>query len=244
MAKYDSVDRLMDLATNKAVPRTERNPAEDALGETIVPSETPAATDAVEPGMDPLAASVMATEPGLPRQEATVHQPESQRSTALGQPRITPAERGRQLLSALRPFLPAVGGALRLVDHGAAQAAARLLPMLGGISFPAAGPAPAAQANAPTQEDGARLSELLLSMDKRQRDTVEELKKTRAALDLAEEQIRRLREGLERTVAEQGALSHLTHQLADRSRVLTAASVILFMLVVAEVVLLAIFLHR
>ncbi len=222
MAKYDAVDRLMDLATDKPAP------VKNEQARTVEESGEP---DAIEV----LAERVAATEPTLP---------EAARKTAtLVVPRATPAERGRQLLGALRPFLPVVGGALRMIDHGAVQAVARLLPLLGSAPLPGltAGPAPSPATSAEGQQ---ALSDLLAAFDKRDTATAEELKAQEARLSAVEEQMRRAREAVERMSSEQGAQSNRLREVTDRARLLTAAVIILLMLAVAEMVLLLIFMHR
>ena len=223
MAKYDAVDRLMKMATEEtpaakgagrgrpmvAPPDAERD-AEGVLEAKIVARE-------------PVATGVVITPPAPPMPPAD-------------DPASSSLDRGRQLLGALRPFLPAVGSALRLVDHGAVQAVARLLPMLGNLG----GSAP--QASPVDARD--RMAEALAASEKRYTAMGAELNEYKGRVEGVEEGQRRLRELLERSVAEQGSLTHTLHQLADRSRLLSATVIILVMLVVAELVLLTITLHR
>ncbi len=194
MAKFDAVDRLMKLATERAASGGGRD-AERVLEEQVT-----------------------GTEPGVP--------------LAAPKPVESKGERGRQLLGALRPLLPAAGFALRRVEHPAAQAVARLLPLLNSVR------AAAAAQPAPTPipvPDAFRMERSALEG---------ELKTIQSRVDSQEEQLRRTREGLERIAAEQGSLSHLVHGLADRSRLLTAAVVLLLVLQIAEIVLLAVYLRR
>ena len=232
MAKYDSVDRLMKLATEQPTPspslkeapegarraagRADERPGADA--EAVL--ETEVSRTERMPSSGPVPPGAATTSPQLP----------------LAQPEVSAAERGRQLLGALRPFLPAVGSALRLVDHGAVQAVARMLPMLGTL-----GTTPAAK---DPKADQQKWTESLQAGEQRHNELAAELKAQKQRTELLEEQLRRQRENLERTVAEQGSLSRQLHQLADRSRLLTATTIILVMVVAAELVLLVIFLHR
>ena len=214
MAKYDAVDRLMRMA-----------------------AATPAKSGATQMERDAeavLEAKIAAAEP-LPHAAPAP----TLQSHALAPAGSTPAERGRQILGALRPFLPAVGSALRLVDHGAVQALARLLPVLGNVgSYGGGVPAPG------TTAATLAPAEALAHAEEQQKALLEQLTGFRSRLDSAEEQMRRMRENLERTVAEQGSLAHQAHKSADRIRLLTAAVIILGMMVVAALVLAGISLHR
>jgi 3-dehydroquinate dehydratase/shikimate dehydrogenase len=185
--------------------------------------------------LDVLAAQVTATEPQPPTfSEAATE------TAALAVPRTTPGERGRQLLGALRPFLPVLGGALRMVDHGAVQAVARLLPLFEGA------PAGAQRASTPAsaRADQPALAALLATLEKHDAATTDALKEQGLRLTAAEDHIKRVRESVERMVAEEGAMSNRLREVTDRARLLTAGVIILFMLAVAEMVLLMIFLHR
>lgn len=255
MAKYDAVDRLMSLATDKPTAPKDvsiLHGGESPVTDTEVsPVREMAATDAeLSDAEAVLEAKVSAGERPAPAVAAAgaaraAEAPQVQ-STALAHPRPTAGERGRQLLGALRPFLPAVGGALRMVDHGAVQAVARLLPLLGSVGgvTMAAGAMGSGASSQESAAEKAQLVELLTAADKHHQEMTAELLKLRTQSETHDEQLRRLRDGLERTVAEQGSLSHLAHQLADRSKLLTSAVIILMMLVIAEMVMLWIFLHR
>ncbi len=175
--------------------------------------------------------------------EATVHEaplvagvglPKSR--TEVLAPRTTQADRARQILGAIRPFLPVVGGALRMFDHGAAQAASRLLPLLAG-----SGPAAAPSKSSSDEEAGLAL---LASLEK-------ERNAMRADLDLCKEQLRsheerlvKLREALTRTLADHDGMQRSLKQLTDRNRLLTAGVVILLMLMIAGVVLFEVNVHH
>jgi uncharacterized coiled-coil DUF342 family protein len=89
-----------------------------------------------------------------------------------------------------------------------------------------------------------QLTQIFSGIEKQQAETAEELKKYKQRTDHLEEVMRRTRDSLERTVAEQNALNHLLRQMRDRSRLLTAGVVILLMLVVAEMALLVFVLHK
>jgi septal ring factor EnvC (AmiA/AmiB activator) len=123
-----------------------------------------------------------------------------------------------------------------MFDHGAAQAASRLLPLLAG-SGPAAAPAK------PSVDEEAALA-LLASLEK-ERNTM------RADLDLCKEQLRsheerlvKLREALTRTLADHDGIQRNLKQLTDRNRLLTAGLVILSMLMIAGVVLFEVSVHH
>lgn len=224
MSKYDSVDRLMEMATEKAVPAKSLHPQpviEERDAETV------------------LAQQMMATEAELPKPADLDREPK----TELGPPKMTRGERGRQLLGALRPFLPVVGGALRMIDHGAVQAVARLLPLLGGAagaSVPGGG-GPAANSAAEAHE---QLAKMLTAFDQQQLAIAEELKSYKQRIGILDDQLRRTRESLERTAGEQNAQSNTLRLLGDRSKLLTAGLVILLMLVITQMVLFVIYMHR
>ena len=254
MGKNDAVDRMMSLATEKVPPsRKAASPGNEA-GAGTAQAGAGTAIDA----RAVLEARVVASEPAVPAAarerlpvEKSLHQKEAitetPTETSLGRPRVPPGERGRQLLGALRPFLPAVGGALRMIDHGAAQAAARLLPLLGSVGPAApAGPSVSPLAGHVESRPGepSALAELLTTLDKRQSGMAETLKAAGLRIDTHDEQIRRVRETAERAVVEQGSLSHRVSQLTDRSRLLTAAVLVLIMLVIVQMVLLFLYLHR
>ncbi len=209
MAKFDAVDRLLRQATERPIPS-----GDDAArkGKT--------ATSGSETGPTPVALA--------PDEAAQVVALET------GPAPHAPGERGRQLLNALRPLLPAMGGALRMVDHGGVQAVARLLPLLGSLATGSAKP-PLVAAQFPAEQGGN---------PEKQNALEGEVRLLRQRVEAQDEQLRRVREGLERTVAEQGSLAHLAHRLQDRSRLLTAGLLILLLLVIAQAVLLAIVLRH
>ncbi len=250
MGKNDAVDRMMSLATEKVPPsRKAASPGNEA-GAGAAQAGAGTAIDA----RAVLEARVVASEPAVPAAarerlpvENSLPRKETLTDASLGRPRVPPGERGRQLLGALRPFLPAVGGALRMIDHGAAQAAARLLPLLGSVGPAApAGPSVSPLAGHVESRPGepSALAELLTTLDKRQSGMAETLKAAGLRIDTHDEQIRRVRETAERAVVEQGSLSHRVSQLTDRSRLLTAAVLVLIMLVIVQMVLLFLYLHR
>lgn len=226
MAKFDAVDRLMSLATGAKTP---------AKGRTV-PSVV---------AEDRLEAQVSTSERGVPVSTTPGIEPGT---TTPVQPQVSAGDRGRQLIGAIRPFLPAVGGALRLVDHGAAQTIARLLPILGsfGSSTPNTAGSPPVGTGSATQGGGEpqSLEALLLGLNQRQVTVTEEMKALGESSSQQGEQLRRIRESQERLSAEQGSLSHLVYQLRDRSRLLTAGIVILLMLVIGQATLMVLFFHR
>ena len=256
MAKFDAVERLMSLATEKATPAKEVPPS------TAHPAGEIGDTREINDAEAVLEAKVSAGERGVPHAAAVPSGVREDVSGKAEQNRVTPSERGRQLLGALRPFLPAVSGALRMVDHGAVQAVARMLPLLGsmgeakpsnaaktnaaktsGETAASAQAAAASSRNIAEQKDQV-IGEILTAFDKRHLAMAEELKKYKVQAETHEDQLRRMRDGLERTVAEQGLLANLAHQLADRSKLLTAGIIVLLLLVAAEMVMLGIIMHR
>jgi hypothetical protein len=149
-------------------------------------------------------------------------------------PKPTQAERTRQILGALRPFLPVVGGALRLIDHGAAQAASRLLPLLAG----------AGRGLSPTkQSENAAALEALEALGKERAALRADLDAYKEQLRSHEERLMKLRDALTRTLADQDTMQLSMRRLADRNRLLTAGLVILLMLVIAEIVLMQMNFH-
>ena len=173
---------------------------------------------------------VSAAEPQAPRVAATPAAPP---------PRVAAGERARNLLGALRPMLPAVGGALRMVDHGAVQAVARLLPLLGGV-----GTGLGSSATAPAAEPAGQLAELLHTLERQQAAMAAGLSTQSAAIATSDDQIRKLRDALARVSSEQNVLVNSMDRIQDRSRLLAAAVVILLLLVLAEMAMLFVFLHH
>lgn len=151
-----------------------------------------------------------------------------------------PGQVGRQLLGNLDPLMPVLGRVLQAFPHSGiqavgrgVQAAERLLPLFRMFAGSAAR---AAEAPQPPALPGAGAE--------KQTALEGEVKDLRERLQAQENQLRRTREALERTVAEQGALAHLAHRLQERSRLLTAALLVLLVLVISQVVLLVVALHR
>ncbi len=157
----------------------------------------------------------------------------------------TPGRLGRQLLGNLDSVVPVLSRALQSFPHGGVQAVGRgvqaaerfvpLLRLFAGNATPGAVPVAAAPAAVPAAAPASAEKQAALEA---------EVRTLRERVEGQDEQLRRMREGLERTVAEQGTLSHLTHQVQDRSRLLTAGLLILLLLVIAQAVLLAVNLHR
>ncbi len=133
-----------------------------------------------------------------------------------------------RVLSALRPMLPAVTAALRMVDHGAVQAAARLLPLLAGLGTPAS-----------TSE--ATKSQALLEAGLREHR--KELDEFRSELIAVEERLTELRWKGAQVESEQTIQALGLAKLNKRVRLLTIAVVFLLPLVIALVVLLFMTLH-
>ncbi len=206
MPKYDAVDRLMALATEKRADRMPTVPATEAS--LAAPARANALPELIAPA-----------------------------STAAP----TAGDRGRRLLKAIQPILPAVAGAMRLVDHGGVQAVARLLPLLsGGIGSVVLGakasPPPPVQ-EAPWRQELATLR----TASEEQRRQLDALQLQAAA---SEDELRRSRTQLERLDAELDGKRTELRAVADRVRMLAAATIILFMLVIAQMILLVVMFHR
>jgi hypothetical protein len=144
-------------------------------------------------------------------------------------------------MQAIRPLLPAIAGAMRLIDHGAVQAAARLLPLLGGSPGPSAPSAAAVAATNAAQEQFTRGA---LELEAAHAEVRQQLSALELKAIATEEQIGRLRTQLERLSSEQLATRTESHRLSDRVRLLTAGTIILLMLVIAQTILLAVTFHR
>ena len=210
MAKYEAVDRLMALAMDKRADRT----PDPALPVILAPE-----------GVAPRA--------GLPAEEEQAAASKSARidPSVIG----TSAPRGRQLLEAIRPFLPAVAGAMRLVDHGAVQAVARLLPLLGGV------PGPGQAAAQPAQQAQDRASADQQSLIQGMRREVDALL---LRVTGADDAFTRLRTQVERLVAEHSSCDRDIRALGERVRLLSAGLIILLMLIIAQTILLVVLLHK
>jgi 3-dehydroquinate dehydratase/shikimate dehydrogenase len=210
MAKFEQIDRMIDQAvegSSTAQKAGSADTANDAKAEQEAEAEYALTTAAAE---------------------------SSPPATALLVPKPTQAERTRQILGALRPFLPVVGGALRLIDHGAAQAASRLLPLLAG----------AGRGLSPTkQSENAAALEALEALGKERAALRADLDAYKEQLRSHEERLMKLRDALTRTLADQDTMQLSMRRLADRNRLLTAGLVILLMLVIAEIVLMQMNFH-
>ena len=205
MAKYDAVDQLMALATEKRADR-------------IAPG-APAAQASAEPAEKTVLAP--ATKSASPKE--------------LGE---QPAKSGRQWFDTIRPLLPAVAGAMRLVDHGAVQAMARLLPLLGGVgSSGAAGSAKAA-------DEQEQFLSAFAEMQAAQRSTRKEIDALTLRLATTEDVLGRTRTQLERLQADQQTRETEFRSQAEHMRLLSAGLIILLMLIVAQMILLVIMLHK
>lgn len=216
MAKFDAVDRLMTLATEK---RADRTPAASSVA--------PAAGEAAERQAP---ATSLSTVPIVQQEKAPVA-PEDESPTG--------AARARHLFETLRPFLPAVAGAMRLVDHGAVQALAKILPLLSGggvagVLSPKGAVTPAPEPWLPA------LKELQSSHVATRKDLDALMAQTATTEDL----LGRTRTRLERVAAEQSARESELRALSDRVRLLSAGVIILLMLIVALMILLVVMLNK
>jgi hypothetical protein len=255
MSRYDSVDRLMDMATEKAVPArgvVEESVKPDAhavleaqvtrveAGIPAVKNFSNTAAGGLPGKIDSDATAKTGTQPLTPPEESLAKTPAPGKAL----PGMSRADRGRQLLGALRPFLPVVGSALRMVDHGAVQAVARLLPLLGGPALGGGQGIGSGAGAAQAAEAQDQLAQILTTLDARQTKAGEDAKVQKLRIDTLDEQVRRTREILERLAAEQNTENHELQRLSDRMRLLTAGVVILLMLVVAEMALFVVVLHK
>ena len=229
MAKHEAVDRLMALATEKRADRV-------APGAPIVPT----ASERIESVPEVLAAeeTPLATEAAASRTTLPDDRVRPQREHA----GPSAADRGRQLLQSIRPLLPAVAGAMRMVDHGAVQAIARLLPLLGGgLGLPAPTARPQTATPSLEQEQFVRG---VLGLEAEQQRARKDLDALALRAAEADDQLKRLRTQAERAVADQAATANDLRAMGERVRLLTAGTIILLMLVIAEMILLVVALHR
>ncbi|HEY0786533.1 MAG TPA: hypothetical protein VGD62_11720 [Acidobacteriaceae bacterium] len=226
MAKHEAVERLMEMASGKRADRVPDLPREAAA----VPGAAGGLLEEDSPASLAPPAASMARGP-LPADAArtVVLSPDK----AERRPRA--ADRGMQFLQAVRPLLPAVAGAMRMVDHGAVQAIARLLPLLGGAPRPAP-TAPAAEPQA--------LHQRLLATETAHQQTHQQVQALMLELAVQEDEVRRLRTHLERVSAAQSAAEHETERVADRLRLVTAGTIILLMLLISQMVLLVVLFHK
>jgi len=209
MSKYEAVDRLMELASEKRADRVAQGaPAAQAAAEPAARETTPAAS----------------ADQSHPRN---------------GQPPSV-AARGRQMFYAIRPLLPAVAGAMRMVDHGAVQAIARFLPLLGGS--PGGPPVSAPRrALSPEQEQALEQIPGLQTASESIRRELNALSLRAAAVD---DLMGRTRTHLERLLAEQTLKEDELRSLQDRVRVLSAGVIILLMLTIAQMILAVVMLYK
>ncbi len=248
MSKHDAVDQLMRMATQEATreatPEATREVTREATRVAGQGRDRAGSRGGSREAEAVLEAKVTATEPGLPVQTASLPGERGPASaTAMGA-QVSPGERGRALFQAVRPFLPAVGGALRRVPHPAGRVAADLLPWLGNMGAMVADRMGSRLPTGTAALPEGPVALHAVASDARMAQLAGQWKESRERLDAVEEQLRRTREALERTVAEQGTLAHQAHGLTDRVRLLTACVLILLMLVAAQIVLLAVYLHR
>ena len=164
----------------------------------------------------------------LPPDRAIPEVPAPPASPAAPRAAAGAAHTAGRVLSAIRPMLPAVTAALRMVDHGAVQAAARLLPLLAGLGTPAS-----------TSE--ATKSQALLEAGLREHR--KELDEFRSELIAVEERLTELRWKGAQVESEQTIQALGLAKLNKRVRLLTIAVVFLLPLVIALVVLLFMTLH-
>ena len=204
MGKFDSVDRLMNLAKQK--------PGKDP-GEAVWPAGSSTETAPEEQ---------LGTAQGAARAGDGVT--ERERSATSGRMQPSAAERGRQIVGALRPLLPVVGGALGMVDHGAARAVSRLLPLLGGNS-----PLPALTGSYERQTGSSAKA----APDEKFAVFERRLELMQARLVEHEEGFDADRKALEKVVAEQDAMRLHNHELVRRVRTLSWALGLLVLLVIA-----------
>ncbi len=214
MSKHEAVDRRMALAMEKRADRSPNGPpALSAIEET----RSTGNHDATPPAA----------------LDSILTRPEPQTGP-------TTADRGRQLLQAIRPILPAVAAAMRLIDHGAVQAVARLLPLLGGSAgFQS-------QPGLSSEQEKAQMQQLRSTNDVQsaQHALRKELQTLILQVATSDDLLGRTRSQLERLAAEQTARDSDLRALGDRVRLLSAGLIILLMLVVVQMILLVVLLHR
>jgi hypothetical protein len=222
MAKFEAVDRLMDMAMEK---RADRVP-----GGTL---PEPAASESAAPESSSVGLSAGHI------QTVTEKGGSARAKPSAGPAGSTSADRGRQFLHSLRPLLPAVAGAMRLVDHGAVQALAHLLPLLGGSAQlqPAA---PSAQEQE-AREQWLRFAAELQAAQQTIRKELQDLTLKAASQD---ERLGRIRTQLDRMVSEQSTRDTEVRGLADRVRLLSAGMVVLVMLTVAQLILFLVMFYK
>ena len=229
MAKYEAVDRLMALAMEK---RADRMPKEAATASQT--AESIEVLGPVRASGDAAAKHIVEPEPGAGAIPAGPGAVALQPATSASH---SAADRGRQFLQAIRPLLPAVASAMRLIDHGAAQTAARLLPLLGG-NFGSAGSLPERAAAIREQEESHRAQQTLLESLRKDVDAANR------RLASTEDLLGRTRTQLERLAAEVAGKEGETRALTDWVRLLSAGVIILLMLIVAQMILLVVMLHK
>lgn len=172
--------------------------------------------------------ALVTTEPGSARAEAAILLPAEQASTS-------PAQTAARIFSMLRPILPALAGALRMVDHGAVQAAARLLPLLAGI--------PAASAPGTPQEQSADSVAAVAALEAAQRGLRKEVDGLTLEVARLEGQLTQIRWKNAQLDNEQIAGNERLRDMAKRTRLLTYAVILMLPMMIALIVLLAIHLR-
>lgn len=219
MGRHEAVDRLMALATEEPAAR----PAERASAGRGVRE-----IDAGARSMSRLKASA----PSEPGSETT--------TSGAARPRSSAATGGRQVLKTIVPLLPALGGLMQLVDHGAMQAAARVLLLLGSKAGSANGAADQAALSA-EQRRYALAQEEMRAWQQAVRKEMEALSLQVAAAD---ELLTRTRAQLRRLNTDQLTRENELRSLGERVRLLSAGLIILMLLILAQMILLLVMVHK
>jgi hypothetical protein len=128
---------------------------------------------------------------------------------------------------------------MRLIDHGAVQALAKLLPLLGGAGVTTVSSSPAAS---PAQQ--ALLEQLQSEHEAARRDLDALAATVSRHTAAAEDQMGRFRTQMERLVSAQMGRDTELRALSERARLLTAGVIILLMLIVAQMILVVVLVHQ
>ncbi len=144
------------------------------------------------------------------------------------------------MLKTIVPLLPALGGLMQLVDHGAMQAAARVLLLLGSKAGSANGAADQAALSA-EQRRYALAQEEMRAWQQAVRKEMEALSLQVAAAD---ELLTRTRAQLRRLNTDQLTRENELRSLGERVRLLSAGLIILMLLILAQMILLLVMVHK
>ena len=133
-----------------------------------------------------------------------------------------------RVFSMLRPVLPALAGALRLVDHGAVQAAARLLPLLAGMPTQSSAPAPAAEPST---------ASALAAVEAGQHELREEIEGAALTIARLEGQLTEIRWKYAQLDSQQTVTAEKLREVGGRVKVLTYTIAVLAPVMIALTIL-------